>query len=183
MVIKMQAVVEVPSFDAEWPPPWPVASMPAGSWLALTTESTDQQVGLFAAALAYRLDVAVPGGRDEVVDTLLAEEFLVVPGGLRLVDTGTGMVVVPGCCAGLEDWRDWVRAIAGESPWLGAPACAARPADGGAARLAGVPRRARCLDDTDRVGRTRTGTCRSGRSELRDYGAFEPAGRLSGSPA
>lgn len=115
----MQAVVEVPFFDAEWSPPWAVAPMSAGSWLALTTDCNDQQVGLFVAALARPLDVAAPGGRDEVVDTLLAEEFLIAPGGLRLVDTVTGTAVVPGCCAGLEDWRDWVQAIAGESPWLG----------------------------------------------------------------
>lgn len=115
----MQAVVKVPAFDAGAPPPWPVASMRAGAWLALAADSTDQQVGLFVAALAHPLDVASPGGRDEVVDTLLAEEFLIVPGGLRLVDTVTAAAVVPGCCSGLEDWRDWVRVTAGESPWLG----------------------------------------------------------------
>ncbi|MET8152436.1 hypothetical protein ACIBSW_18725 [Actinoplanes sp. NPDC049668] len=119
MVIKMQAVVEVPSFDTGSPPPWPVAPMAARSWLALAADCTDPQVGLFVAALAHRLDVAVPGGRDEVVDTLLTEEFLIVSGGLRLVDTVTGTAVVPGCCAGLEDWRDWAQAVAGGSPWLG----------------------------------------------------------------
>lgn len=119
LVIKLQAVVEVPAFDAEPPPPWPVARMTARSWLALGTDSTDEQVGLFVAALAHPLDVAAPGGRDEVVDTLLAQEVLVVPGGLRPVDTVTGMAVVPGCCAGLEDWREWAQVIAGGTPWLG----------------------------------------------------------------
>ena len=128
-MIEMRAVVQVPAFDAESPPPWPVAPMAAGSWLELTAEDTDRQVGLFVAALARPLDVALPGvalpgvalpgGRDEVADTLLAEEFLIVPGGLRLLDTITGSAVVPGCCAGLEDWRDWLRVAAGESPWLG----------------------------------------------------------------
>ncbi|WP_308120775.1 hypothetical protein [Paractinoplanes bogorensis] len=115
-MIKLQAVVEVPGFDAASRPPWPVAEMAAGSWLELAADCTDRQIGLFVAALA---DVASPGGRDEVVDTLVAEECLIVPGGLRLTDTVTGMAVVPGCCAGLEDWRDWVRALDGESPWLG----------------------------------------------------------------
>jgi hypothetical protein len=119
LVIKMQAVVQVPAFDDESSPPWPVASMSACSWLVLAADCTDQQVGLFVAVLARSLDVAAPGGRDEVVDALLAEEVLIVPGGLRLVDTVTGMSVVPGCCAGLEDWRDWGQVMAGESPWLG----------------------------------------------------------------
>lgn len=40
-------------------------------------------------------------------------------GGLRLHDSVTGATVVPGCCAGLEDWRDWALVAAGESRWLG----------------------------------------------------------------
>lgn len=119
VVIKMQAVIAVPAFDAGLPPPWPVAAMPAWSWLTLAADCTAQQVGLFVAALARPLDDSSPRGRDEIVATLLAEELLIVPGGLRLADTVTGMTVVPGCCAGLEDWRDWARVTAGAPLWLG----------------------------------------------------------------
>ncbi|MEV0111034.1 hypothetical protein AB0H42_32575 [Nocardia sp. NPDC050799] len=118
-VIKMQAVVEVPVFDTESPQPWPVASVAAGSWLALDAGCTDEEVGLFVGTLAHRLDVESPGGRDEVVARLLAEEILIVAGGLRLLDMVTGMAVVPGCCAGLEGWRDWGQVLTGGSPWLG----------------------------------------------------------------
>ncbi|GAB3831656.1 hypothetical protein ACFPIJ_29580 [Dactylosporangium cerinum] len=69
----------------------------------------DEEVGLFVAALAHRRDVASPAGRDEVVDTLLAEECLIVAGGLRLTDTVIGTAVLPGCCVGLENWRDRVQ--------------------------------------------------------------------------
>ncbi|MBF4999462.1 hypothetical protein IRT45_20140 [Nocardia sp. BSTN01] len=115
----MQAVIEVPAFDTVSPLPWLVTSVAAGSWLALDAGCSDEEVGLFVGALAHRLDVESPGGRDEVVATLLAEEILIVAGGLRLLDTVTGMVVVPGCCAGLEDWRDWGQVLTGGSPWLG----------------------------------------------------------------
>lgn len=27
--------------------------------------------------------------------------------------------MVPGCCAGLEDWREWAEVLTGSSPWLG----------------------------------------------------------------
>ncbi|WP_436528258.1 hypothetical protein [Actinoplanes sp. HUAS TT8] len=118
-MIKLRAVVEVPTFDAESRPPWPVAPMAAGSWLELAADCTDLEVGLFVAMLVRPRDVAPPGGRNEVVNAVLAEECLIAPGGLRLADTVTGMAVVPGCCAGLEDWRDWVRVVDGESPWLG----------------------------------------------------------------
>lgn len=93
--------------------------MAAWSWMALHAGCTDEEVGLFLAVLAHRLDAASRDRRDEVVDTLLAEDFLIVAGGLRLVDTVKGMVVVPGCCAGLEDWRDWVRVLTGGALWLG----------------------------------------------------------------
>lgn len=107
VVIEMQAVVEVPAFDTESRWPWPVASAAAGSWLALDAGCTDEEVGLFVGALAQRLEVESPNGRDEVVSALLAEEILIVADGLRVLDTVTGMTVVPGCCAGPADWRDW----------------------------------------------------------------------------
>ncbi|GAA1653542.1 hypothetical protein [Actinoplanes couchii] len=117
-MIKLQAVVEVPMFD-EGPAPWPVAAAAPGSWLVLDTGCTADQVGLFVAALAARIDVASPGGRDEVLDALLAEEALIVAGGLQVSDTETGTVVVPGCCSGLEDWREWTGVLTGDSLWLG----------------------------------------------------------------
>lgn len=117
-VIKLQAVVEVPMFD-EGPAPWPVAAAAPGSWLVLDAGCTADQVGLFVATLAARIDVASPGGGDEVVDALLAEELLIVAGGLQLSDTEAGTVVVPGCCCGLEDWREWIRVFTDGSPWLG----------------------------------------------------------------
>ena len=57
MVITMQAVIEVRAFGIGSPPPWPVAPMTPGSWLALNADCTDEQVGLFVAALADRIDV------------------------------------------------------------------------------------------------------------------------------
>lgn len=93
--------------------------MAPGSWLVLNAGCADDQVGLFVAALANRIEVLPPGGRDEVVNALLAEDFLIAAGGLRIRDSTTGTVVTPGCCAGLEDWRDWAQVLIGNSPWLG----------------------------------------------------------------
>ncbi|MEU5726138.1 hypothetical protein [Micromonospora sp. NPDC047738] len=87
--------------------------------MALNAGCTDEQVGMFVAALADRIDVPPSVGRDEVMDALLAQEFLIVAGGLQVRDTATGMAVVPGCCAGLEEWREWTQVISGGSPWLG----------------------------------------------------------------
>ncbi|MGC5054405.1 hypothetical protein ACLQ2S_23465 [Micromonospora sp. DT48] len=113
----MQAVVEVPMLDSRVP--WPVEPLTPGSWLVLDADCPDERIGLFVAALASGIEVASPGGHKEVADALLAEELLIVAGGVRVCDARTGTNVVPGCCSGLEDWRDWAQALAGGSPWLG----------------------------------------------------------------
>ncbi|MDX8054259.1 hypothetical protein SK571_33225 [Lentzea sp. BCCO 10_0798] len=41
------------------------------------------------------------------------------PGGTEVRDTGAGVRVGPGCCAGLESWRERARLLDGEVPWLG----------------------------------------------------------------
>lgn len=54
---------------------------------------------------------------------LLTMDDLLAAGGLRVTDTASGTVLVPGCCAGLEDWRDWLSLVDGDShdslPFLG----------------------------------------------------------------
>lgn len=111
--------MEIPAVTAGSSPPWPVAAMAPGSWLVLDASCADDQVGLFVAALAARIEVQPPGSRDEVVNALLADELLIAPGGLQVRDSTTATVVTPGCCAGLEDWRDWAQVVNGDSPWLG----------------------------------------------------------------
>lgn len=48
---------------------------------------------------------------------LLEEEMTLFPGGLRAI--GPGVTVNPGCCFGLEDWRDWLGLLDRESIWMG----------------------------------------------------------------
>jgi hypothetical protein len=97
----MIAVAEAPALHRD--PPWPVAARRPGEWLTLDGKITGEEVGLFVAGLGPDLE------------TILAEEMLLAVGGLLVADTDSGVVVQPGCCAGLEDWRDWQ----GGSPWLG----------------------------------------------------------------
>lgn len=42
---------------------------------------------------------------------LLTLDDLFVAGGLRVTDTASGAVLVPGCCGGLEDWRGWLSLV------------------------------------------------------------------------
>ncbi|SFR29803.1 hypothetical protein SAMN04488564_121127 [Lentzea waywayandensis] len=73
----------------------------------------------FDAALAaideYNRDEDAP----EPFPGLPEQECLIMSGGVRLQDTGSGVVIEPGCCAGLEEWRQWLWLLDGERPWLG----------------------------------------------------------------
>ncbi|MBA9002363.1 hypothetical protein [Thermomonospora cellulosilytica] len=96
---------------------WPV-DVPPGGLLRLSGRMTDAQVGTAVAVIA---DSSV---WDDLpaLDLLRAftdQDEVAVPGGLRLTDTSTGAVVEPGCCFGLESWRDWAELLDGETPWLG----------------------------------------------------------------
>jgi hypothetical protein len=120
VVMTLRAVVEVPLFDADGSWPWPMEPMPAWSWLALHGGCTDEQVGLFVALLANSIGGSPSSSLSRAIAGLLAQELLVIDGGLQLSDTESGVSVDPGCCAGLEDWRDWTEVLAGGgSPWLG----------------------------------------------------------------
>ncbi|MFD9360071.1 hypothetical protein [Streptomyces sp. NPDC060031] len=51
---------------------------------------------------------------------LLTCDNLWASGGLRVTDTSSGVSFVPGCCDGLEDWRDWHQFFDGDSAlWFG----------------------------------------------------------------
>lgn len=90
-----------------------------GGWRTLGPDCPAREIDLFLASLAAGLDIEPPGGRGQVVDTLLSQELLLISGGLRVRDTATGASVTPGCCAGLEDWREWMSVLDGGQPWLG----------------------------------------------------------------
>ncbi|MGW7531286.1 hypothetical protein [Amycolatopsis sp. NPDC054798] len=51
---------------------------------------------------------------------LLTFDTLFAAGGLRVTDSATGVAFLPGCCNGLEDWRDWHRVLDGSGQtWFG----------------------------------------------------------------
>ncbi|WP_433045309.1 hypothetical protein [Dactylosporangium sp. CS-033363] len=80
------------------------------SWLTLDGSCGDEEIGQFVAIVAD-YNKSAPG-------ELVAAEHLIVCGGLILTDGVTE--VVPGCCCGLEDWREWVTDVRERrSPWLG----------------------------------------------------------------
>jgi len=98
-VIEFQAVVEVTGGDT----------------VALSARMSREE---FDAALAAIADDDAMFG-PELLRALLDEEMIITAGGVRVSDTATGVRIGPGCCAGLESWRDWGDLLDGEVPWLG----------------------------------------------------------------
>ncbi|HEY1179840.1 MAG TPA: hypothetical protein VGF17_27100 [Phytomonospora sp.] len=124
-------VVEVAGLDR---PPWPIAAMAPYSWLPLTAGTSPPEAALFTALLADYLGHSGTG-TDTVIDGLAAEEKLILPGGLRFRDETTRAEVVPGCCGGLEDWRDWETVTEGGRVWLGHDPAPSVERDGETLRL------------------------------------------------
>ncbi|MFI0721519.1 hypothetical protein [Streptomyces sp. NPDC021224] len=104
-------------------PFWPVAGFPPYTFAPLSGRMTGPEVGSALAMLAdYNAragDGDYPTDAEGLIRGLLETEKILAPGGLRLHDTATGVSVLPGCCCGLEDWREWLAVPDGASPWLG----------------------------------------------------------------
>ncbi|WP_067473539.1 hypothetical protein [Actinomadura hibisca] len=120
-MITAEVVVEtlvLPDFTA-----WPIAERPDDLLLALSGQMSLDQVGTVMAELFSRSGIPVEPLSElhHLLDRHLVEaECLTMSGGLRLHDTTTRAQIVPGCCCGLEDWRDWAQLLQGDDElWLG----------------------------------------------------------------
>ncbi|RCV52796.1 hypothetical protein [Marinitenerispora sediminis] len=118
--VVLRPVIEavVPAGDA----PWPTAPPPADGFLRPRAGMPADEVGLAVYQLAEGTagpgDPFTAGPRSAVV-ALLETDRLAVPGGIEVVDRVFGTWVRPGCCCGLEDWREWLAVPDGGEPWLG----------------------------------------------------------------
>jgi hypothetical protein len=102
---------------------WPVAKPSSDRLLVVSGRMSAVEVGTAMAVIFSYNGISV-----EPVTSLtkarleqhLAEAgALIAPGGLRFRDPTTGVELAPGCCFGLENWRDWWDVARGQEPWLG----------------------------------------------------------------
>jgi hypothetical protein len=108
----MEPVLETREVDFSL---WPAAPAESFGYLTLTGRLTADEVGLAVMLIAYANDSeddedGPPRPADAVASFLhglVTREYVFVPGGLRVVDTAAGTTFTPGCCCGVEEWRDW----------------------------------------------------------------------------
>ncbi|MEU6883103.1 hypothetical protein [Streptomyces sp. NPDC046712] len=101
---------------------WPVADIEPFSYLPLSGELTPAEVGTAVMRIAGCNDID-PEGDDRpprpadplgsFLHGLLTFDTLFAAGGMRVTDSSTGITFLPGCCSGLEDWRDWLEVLDG----------------------------------------------------------------------
>ncbi|MEV5974860.1 hypothetical protein [Streptomyces sp. NPDC051921] len=119
-MIMMQPVLEIYAPDGFGL--WPVADVEPFGFLPLSGTLSPAEVGTAMMRIADCNDVDPDGDHPprpadalgSFLHGLLTCDVLFAAGGLRVVDDSTGVSFVPGCCDGLEDWRDWYRLVEGE---------------------------------------------------------------------
>jgi len=102
-------------------PPWPLADLPTGAYVALNGEVSMEVVGRVVYEWARQNGVHTHGDPyrilEELADTDIDE--MTLAGGVSITATdGTVLYPAEGC--GLEDWRDWLTYQSDEfDVWMG----------------------------------------------------------------
>ena len=84
-----------------------------------SSTSHDLILNFFKVLTRYNLGVDVPSNIQEALNLMIAhEDNFIAPGGL--IARENTFILFPGCCCGLEAWREWGQLHQGaNSPWLG----------------------------------------------------------------
>lgn len=102
---------------------WPVAESAPYGFLSLSGALDAAEVGTAVMRIADCNDID-PADDDRpprpidplgsFLQGLLTMDDLFASGGLRITDTTTGTTLLPGCCNGLEERRDWLEVLDGD---------------------------------------------------------------------
>lgn len=124
-ILATMVIVDVvmETYDAVDFTAWPIAKPSSDRLLALSGRMSPADVGTAMAVIFSYNNIPVTQAADLTeahLEQHLAEAgALIAPGGLRFLDTTTGVSIAAGCCFGLENWRDWWDVARGQEPWLG----------------------------------------------------------------
>ena len=114
--LRMEVVMEGPY--ERLPVPWPIAGVPPLGFVRLWGGAAPDVVGLAVAHAVHYNGVSLEGTARDVLRRMTNAEAWGIPGGVRVTD-GSGNEVLPGCCSGVENWREWLALEDGASPWMG----------------------------------------------------------------
>ncbi|MFJ4982049.1 hypothetical protein ACIP6X_43315 [Streptomyces coeruleorubidus] len=119
-MIVLQPVLEIYASDGFTL--WPVAESAPYGFLPLSGALDPAEVGTAVMRIAdcNNIDPEEDGRPPRPADPLggflhglLTMDDLFASGGLRITDTATGTTLLPGCCNGLDERRDWLEVVDG----------------------------------------------------------------------
>jgi hypothetical protein len=116
--VRIEAVVEAPWFDGSPPWPWHIAAVPPFQLFRIHGDMAPEETGSLVAALTDPLELAPGLSTQEILRQLSELRYFGLRGGLAVSICGR-LAVRPGCCSGLEEWREWWAIRDGQSPWMG----------------------------------------------------------------
>ena len=112
---ELHPVVEAPWFEGVPPWPWSIADCKPFSFIRLSGDMTELEVGSVMAQLVGEESEPTIAG---LVAAEIEREALSLRGGIQV--SGRGQEINPSCCCGLEEWREWLACLtSGKSPWMG----------------------------------------------------------------
>ena len=117
-MVRFAPIVERTSVEA--PPPWSVLGEGMPYRVRLSADMGAAEVGSVVWQLAQYNGVPVDGrSAREILQDIVRADSIALPGGVAVRDA-SGREILPGCCAGLEEWREWLAfEITGATPWMG----------------------------------------------------------------
>ncbi|MEV7026846.1 hypothetical protein [Kitasatospora sp. NPDC093558] len=117
----MQPVLETAALDDF--DLWPIGTFTPYEFIVVNGDTAPADIGTAIASIADGTtprddDAPEPDASADPVGAflfgLLTGPYPYAPGGFRVTDTATGAVFDPGCCNGLDEWREWLEVLDGE---------------------------------------------------------------------
>jgi len=115
---ELHPVVEAPWFEGVPPWPWPIADCKPFSFIRLSGDMTDLEVGSVMAQFVGCNDAESEPTVAGLLTAEIEREAVSLSSGIQV--SGSGREINPSCCSGLEEWREWFECLtSGRSPWMG----------------------------------------------------------------
>lgn len=111
----IEAIVEV--YPSETIPPWETVSTNEFFRVVLSSATNDEEIGSVMLVACEYNRVKIENSAEKTLENFLSKNF-VLPGGLQFSENGV-VKIFPGCCCGLENWREWLGVPNGDGVWAG----------------------------------------------------------------
>lgn len=118
-MVSLKPVVQMPFSERDTELPWEVAKFPPGHFLPLSEKLSLPEVGAVVALLLRYNRLMESRNLDTSLHEIINAKSLVIPGGIGVYKEEK-ISLFPGCCCGLESWRQWEQFLStDDDPWCG----------------------------------------------------------------